>query len=472
VTNVAAKTWSLSPESDGRLYSYPAGHATPVGPEFYVSPTGNDTTGDGTIGNPWLTPVYAASQMTQEYTTLYFRAGTYDVPTYSDNNNTIPVIYPRAHNCTFTNYPGDPPRSAILRGGLNGANYGQSPTGCVIGPAGFRTDTFASKGCIIENLTIIGEVVFASSSVGYRRNTLRNCDVSIGGDGTPGLQQGTVVICNHNSDHVHIYNNKIHNAVKYDPINKGACGIMCYGVKDILIEQNSIYDNEELGIYFKDRTEICEVTRNYVKGNLQSGIVFGTNSHTLSDLSAGDIHQNVIQDNNRSGGTFDEWGGLTFIQHEKLFNIYNNTLYSNFRSGLMDRYAQIEYTCFNNIFSSSNQYNFVKYNYAQNTVGASYFDFNEYWPVGGAQWSLTSAAATLSAWRTQIQAATSMFGGNLTSAENSAFEANPNFLNASGTFSVASDFKRSAYPATGRGGSWPSVVGAYITGTEQIGANW
>jgi hypothetical protein len=43
---------------------------------FYVAPTGNDTTGDGGINNPWLTLEYATAQM-DAGDTLYVRGGTY-----------------------------------------------------------------------------------------------------------------------------------------------------------------------------------------------------------------------------------------------------------------------------------------------------------------------------------------------------------------------------------------------------------
>ena len=48
-------------------------------------------------------------------------------------------------------------------------------------------------------------------------------------------------------------------------------------------------------------------------------------------------------------------------------------------------------------------------------------------------------------------------------------DTNPNLVNTSGTFSQPDDFKRTIYLVNGRGGVWPSVMGAYITGNEIIG---
>ena len=43
---------------------------------LYISPTGNNTTGDGTSGNPWATLTYACTQATSG-DTIFVTAGNY-----------------------------------------------------------------------------------------------------------------------------------------------------------------------------------------------------------------------------------------------------------------------------------------------------------------------------------------------------------------------------------------------------------
>jgi len=45
---------------------------------LYISPTGNDETGDGSSGNPWATPAYAVTQASAG-DTIFFQAGTYTI---------------------------------------------------------------------------------------------------------------------------------------------------------------------------------------------------------------------------------------------------------------------------------------------------------------------------------------------------------------------------------------------------------
>ena len=62
-----------------------------------------------------------------------------------------------------------------------------------------------------------------------------------------------------------------------------------------------------------------------------------------------------------------------------------------------------------------------------------------------------------------------MSGTALSGSDSHSVNSDPGFLNASGNWNLPSDFKRSSYTANGRGGSYSSVMGAYITGTETIG---
>lgn len=52
-------------------------YATAFGTKYYIAPTGDDDTGNGTSGNPWKTLAYACTQVTTAGDTIYVNAGTY-----------------------------------------------------------------------------------------------------------------------------------------------------------------------------------------------------------------------------------------------------------------------------------------------------------------------------------------------------------------------------------------------------------
>ena len=72
----------------------------------YISPTGNDTTGDGSIGNPWFTVTHASSSgRLSAGDTLFVRGGTYDY----DSRQTIGVSGTSGNEIVIINYPGEEP---------------------------------------------------------------------------------------------------------------------------------------------------------------------------------------------------------------------------------------------------------------------------------------------------------------------------------------------------------------------------
>ncbi len=83
---------------------------------YYIAPTGNDTTGNGTVGTPWLTTSKANTSSTTG-DTIYLLAGTY---TFTAAN------YPMIGNRT---YIGADPNTTILDGG------GATITNCVMSSA-------------------------------------------------------------------------------------------------------------------------------------------------------------------------------------------------------------------------------------------------------------------------------------------------------------------------------------------------
>lgn len=76
----------------------------------FASPSGNDSTGNGTFANPYLTVQKLASQLTAGYTG-YLRGGTYG--SYTGFPGDITVAGTATNPITLTNYPGE---SVTIRG--------------------------------------------------------------------------------------------------------------------------------------------------------------------------------------------------------------------------------------------------------------------------------------------------------------------------------------------------------------------
>jgi len=95
----------------------------------------------------------------------------------------------------------------------------------------------------------------------------------------------------------------------------------------------------------------------------------------------------------------------------------------------------------------------------------AYLDYNNYYRAAGPIWDYRYTDYTsLTAWQAEAQSF-------LVGSEVNSVVADPGFINASGNFNTPTDFKRTSYVVNGRGGSFPLVMGAYITGDEVIGVN-
>lgn len=75
------------------------------GATLYVSPTGNDSTGDGSIGTPWLTVAHATAAMSGG-DTLYLRGGTYVETNWVNQKNNWKSGTP-ATPTQIRSYPGE-----------------------------------------------------------------------------------------------------------------------------------------------------------------------------------------------------------------------------------------------------------------------------------------------------------------------------------------------------------------------------
>lgn len=424
-----------------------------VGDAYYVATTGNDTTGDGSASNPWRTPAYGASRLTTDGKTLYLRAGTYDVDTSIDYLTC--AISPRANNCTISAYPGE---SVTLRGGRSGV-YGAFPAGGVIGSMS------NTSGTLIYGLGIQGMAVFAGCVAGTRANRIERCTITVGGDGwTTNVNQGGVVFID-NAASVEIVNCKLtgnSQSPSPTPANNGL--VMCYDCNGLLIENCNVYGSVGTGITMKDDVQNVVIRYNWIRDNNASGIWTGNNPVYVSHAKSGEIYQNIIANNNASNPESDEHGGICLNVYESRFDIYNNTFHRNYNAEFVDRISQVPWTFFNNLCYAS-RLHFLSHPYSSDPLPTQYLDFNGYY--GSANWYYNRAAySSLSAWRALIEPILGI------TVDGNSVLTDPGFLNASSSWSLPTDYRRASYAANGRGGSYASVMGAYVTGTEIIGASW
>ncbi|OFZ21931.1 MAG: hypothetical protein A2202_04185 [Bdellovibrionales bacterium RIFOXYA1_FULL_36_14] len=416
---------------------------------YYVSKTGNDTTGNGSIEKPWATPTYGAAHVASG-DTLYIRAGTYDVTT--PRNNNYSGVAPHADNVTISGYPGE---KAILRG-----NSGIAPTNCVIGSGYYDSTSHHHNGLTINNLTIQGMVCMTWAS----DITFKNSHASIGGDSWAGNEQGAVVWLQGCVDCT-IQNNII--IQSYEAPGGSTSAIIAYsGVSGLLIENNDISALAGAsggqaggnGINLKDTVTNAIVRYNYIHDCVASAI-WTANQGTPHDIA---IYQNIFNNNNT--GNSDN-GDITHAILTYNLNIYNNTFYKGRKGAYFSGSGALasSMTFFNNIVYEPIQ-NFVGW-YYKSPFSASYMDYNNYYRASSPQWVIDyTTLKSFSAYQLACQSklvTCDQTGHTLTT--------NPGFINASGLYNTPTDFKRASYPSNGRGGIYPSVMGAYITGNEKIG---
>lgn len=419
------------------------------GATYYCSTTGNDSTGTGSIDNPWRSPVYSASRLTSSGDILIIRAGTYNIVT-SPASMKSAAIAPRAANCTIKAYSGE----TVILQGSNTGNYGVSPTQGVIG-------NYAAGGSMQNAITIDGFTIKGIVSLeGGSNHVLKNCDISVGGDSWSGIGFGDVLWIEAVTGAT-IQNNKIHDNIEIAGSGNSPL-IMVYSSNSCIFENNNIYNACYWGLYLKNSNTNNIVRYNYFYNNSRAGF------HTASGGSSSttNVYQNIFVGNNTAHATGETGeGGISLNANHTGINIYNNTFYNNYYSDIKKNLydSTVTFSSWNNIHYNAQTYKIAFPNGAT-SLGASllYCNYNNYYGTGA--WIKNGTTySSLATW-----AAAAVTNG-VSGAEAHSVATDPGFLNGSGHFNTPTDFKRSSYMANGRGGSYSTVMGAYITGTEEIG---
>ena len=373
--------------------------------------------------------------------TVYLRGGTYVLPFCVDEVLYWKIGFHPVNSGTSENpiifmaYPNETP---FLDNSINAnqpnavSSYGVRYQDYIIFD-GLNTKSAMSNG--------------ASKAVVVNRTTgtiIRNADIQASDEATTNNSSIRV----ENANNCIIENNILHGAHQAGGPHHNSAAYMLYDSNNILVQNNTIYDSD-CALFDKQGGNHNKYCRNYVY-DCSMGFQTSSIGPSTGDIN---VYQNIFR--NISG-----WGIAVAGADEDPINgikFYNNTL-SNVHEGIntgglgINRVDNAE--IFNNIvFSASIGVHF----YADHV---SFMDYNNYnsvieWRYNG-MWDGTIYTSLVD-W----QAAT---GFDLNSNTN-----NPNFLNPSGIY--PEDYKRTSYPLDGRGGIYPSVMGAYITGNEIIGAS-
>ncbi|MCJ7447914.1 MAG: right-handed parallel beta-helix repeat-containing protein [Bacteroidales bacterium] len=236
---------------------------------YYVATTGDDGTGDGSIGNPWKTITYAIDSEMSGQDKLYVRGGTYNEKVYIGAINSIPGI--AGNHTIISSYPGE---SAIIDGVgvLTGLNFPivyiydnyvdfigfeiRNTTGGINGNDGIDIHPIAMNvtvsHCTIHNVWGGGIVCQGDYGI-IEYNTVYDASMNNVG-GLAGTNAMGITACRF-PDYCIIRHNIVHDI--------WGEGISTFEATNTIIEDNIIYQIWAVGLYVSDATD-CLVQRNLV----------------------------------------------------------------------------------------------------------------------------------------------------------------------------------------------------------------
>lgn len=246
---------------------------------YYCSPTGNNTTGDGTIANPWVDLIGAESRV-RAGDLIYFRGGDYPAYPYenfSRSRNILTIDGSPTRPIVITNYPGEIVRynsvdtiwSLTLDGDHQkligtkvGSEYGIQITGGI---------TVRGDNCQVSSVEFVG-------------------GTSNGGDLNPAMLSVPTMGWTDNLKITHCY---FHDSKHQSSANRMA-GIRFFTNSNSIVEYNIFKNNHELSdcscVYYKDRTSNSSVRYNTFI-NSAKGVQYFTQGDTHNGLN---VHDNLF----------------------------------------------------------------------------------------------------------------------------------------------------------------------------------
>ncbi len=446
---------------------------------WYISPSGSDSSGTGTIDKPFATFGKCGSRMAPG-DTCYARGGTY---TTSGTEGWIIDCAGGTSNTarkTFTSYGSET---------------------AVIQPSSYMNKTITirsgPKYVTFRNLTIKGKISVLATNGGADYMVFENnrfmCPGENGSGNANSITTQTFAYPDWEQFQGLVVRNNMFltdNTCAFTYTDE-ADFMHLYGTDGAVIENNDfIYKKTgdprkpRFAVWLKGRNERAVIRFNYAYGDFGSS--FAINGDMCSapttycaNTKPTGVAQNKIYQNvsDRSGGIgFDS---ATFGENDL---IYNNTIYKPLNDAFHAAAGNnklVNEQVFNNIVYGDSRtdpgyYAYVRWDgqaapTGSGVCGQSYFDNNVYYPVGANRRNfanLQDQAVTFADWQKLLASRCS----NTNVRESRSRRVDPLFVNAANRdFRLASN---SPARSGGRGSGFPSVVGAYVTGSEVIGCTY
>jgi len=308
---------------------------------IYIAPTGNDTTGNGTIGNPYFTLTKAAT-VAVAGDTVYARGGTYP----ASRIECISCSGTAGNPITFTNYPGE---KAVFDG--TGATFVEWDVLLgIVNCSYVVVDGYEFKNALPTTLHVDGICICGASNV-----TVRNCIVhEVGEDGF--IIRGNNILIENNEIYRAVLTNlngamgssgwscgiatartgsvgdtnvTIRNNYVHDVWGEGINGLCSDGT---IIEGNTVVDSYSVS-YYLDNAKNAVIRNNVAyntptgehrrNGNLPNGLLMATERYkgwTAVNSDNIQIYNNLFQRGS---------SGISFWQSNGDYHnlkIYHNTI--------------------------------------------------------------------------------------------------------------------------------------------------
>ncbi len=258
-----------------------------TGNAYYISPSGSDSSGNGSINSPWLTWTYASSKL-KPGDTLYARGGTYYNqggfgPSSVNDTNWLSPSGTQTAPITFKAYPGETP---VFDGGATAATGGWS--------GGVGQGMFLANGV---SWIIIDGVTFQHYS-GTGVITASASDQGLGTASNIVIQNVTIRECGSDPSHDNgIYlgagasNFTIRNNLVYSVAAVGITGWHAPGAVNTSIYNNIVYSCN-IGICFGDGANGL-----YVYNNTIDRCNYGVDEGEAGDTDPVGVYNAVVENN-------------------------------------------------------------------------------------------------------------------------------------------------------------------------------
>lgn len=327
--------------------------------DLYIATTGNDTTGDGSIGNPWLTIDKGFSELANPGDTLFMRGGTYkssadavhigvsgtelepitvksyagemawiDTIDYRSDNDEVAAIWVYGdwvvlEDFSMTNSEPliDPPPEPNPSWSTRGISLGSITT--------YNNPDSCGSHLVARNLYIEKMDSSAIYSNGGRNLLIEHCEI------TECTKYGQAeMISFYMVNDSEIAYNHVHHATRWNAHVNGIAVDIKNGCHNIKVHHNHIHDNATNAIYVDSRGHSfnIEIYNNITYNNPDNGITVATESDGTGAYAENFKIYNNISYNNGNGINL---GYSSFTDNIYIdFFIVNNVCYDNDNFGI------------------------------------------------------------------------------------------------------------------------------------------